>query len=147
MPDTLDLDRVAADREIRSLVARIAHLADTGDIDEYLAQFTDDAVWEMPDNPQLGVAGSTRRGRADIAAGVHERRGSGVQGPGTGTRHVITTQAVEVTGSDEATGRAYWMFYSDTSSTPTLRSLGQYDDTFRRDADGWKLARRTITMG
>ena len=133
-------DRADADAAIRTVLARIAQLADTGDLDEYLTLFTEDASWEMPGFPP-------RQGHADILRGANERRGSGTQGPGTNTRHVLTTTAVWVDGSDTATARSYWMFVTNTKEQPTVSLIGQYDDTLVRTTTGWRLARRAITMG
>src|SRR6185437_8123400 len=58
---------LAADAEIRNLLARIAHLADDGAVEDYLTQFTGDAVWEMPANPAAGAPADRRVGIADIA--------------------------------------------------------------------------------
>jgi 3-phenylpropionate/cinnamic acid dioxygenase small subunit len=136
-----------ADAEIRSLLARIAQLADSGELDEYIGQFTDDAVWAMPANPLMGMDASTRRGHEEILSGVRERRGGGVQGPGTNTRHVITTTAVQVQDDSHATARSYYLFFGDTNTTPTLRTMGQYDDVFVQGERGWQLAHRTIMVG
>ena len=136
-----------ADAQIRSVLARIAQLADTGDLDEYVTLFADDAVWAMPDNPSLGMPASEKRGIADIRAGAEQRRADGVQGPGTNTRHVLTTTAVFVESDDRATARSYFMFYGDTVTQPTLRNMGQYDDVLVRGERGWQLAHRTITFG
>jgi 3-phenylpropionate/cinnamic acid dioxygenase small subunit len=136
-----------ADAEIRSLLARIAQLADTGDLDEYLTLFADDAVWAMPDNPSLGMPASEKRGIGEIRAGAEERRAGGVQGPGTNTRHVLTTTAVFVESDDRATARSYFMFFGSTASQPVLRNMGQYDDVLVRGERGWQLAHRTITFG
>ena len=105
-----------ADAEIRSLLARIAQLADTGDLDEYLTLFTDDAVWAMPDNPAVGMVANEKQGHAEIRAGAEERRASGLQGPGTDSRHVLTTIAVDVESDDRATARSYFMFFGSTST-------------------------------
>ena len=140
-------NHVADELAIRNLVAAVAQLADNGTIDDYIAVFTDDAVWEMPDNPVVGVAGSTRVGHDEIRAGVVERRAAGVQGPGSNALHVISTTRISIDGDDEATGHVYWQFFGDTVSTPTLRSMGQYHDTYRRTTSGWKLARRSIVIG
>jgi 3-phenylpropionate/cinnamic acid dioxygenase small subunit len=85
-------------------------------------------------------------GQAAILAGARERRAAGTQGPGTHTRHVITTIAITVDG-DTATGEAYYLFVVDTDKTPRVSGIGYYHDTFRRTATGWKLARRQITPG
>ncbi len=139
--------RVADELEIRNLVARVAQLADSGAIDAYAALYTDDAVWEMPASPATGLEASARRGTADIVAGVQERRAAGVQGPGSQTRHVVTTVSVELDGADAATAHSYWTFWSDTATTPTPRTMGEYQDAFQRTDGGWRLAHRTIIMG
>ena len=131
--------RVADELEIRNVVARLAQLADTGEIDAYVDLFTEDAVWDMP--------GSPRRGRDDIRAGALERRRGGTAGPGSDTRHVISTVAVTADGGDTATAESYWLFYGDSAATPKLQLLGSYRDTFRRTPQGGKLAHRRITFG
>jgi 3-phenylpropionate/cinnamic acid dioxygenase small subunit len=136
-----------ADAEIRTVLARIAQLADTGDLDEYVTLFADDAVWAMPDNPSLGMPASEKRGIGEIRAGAEERRAGGVQGPGTNTRHVLTTTSVDVESEERATARSYFMFFGSTTSQPELRNMGQYDDVFVRGERGWQLAHRTITFG
>jgi len=143
----VDVERIAAELEIRNLIARVAQQADTGEVADYCALFTKDAVWAMPPAEKLGLPASERVGIDVIEAGVHERRSAGVQGPGTNTKHVVTTIAVDVTGPDDATGLTYWMFYTDTTTDPAVLNMGRYEDEFRRTADGWKLARRTIVMG
>jgi 3-phenylpropionate/cinnamic acid dioxygenase small subunit len=132
---------------IRSLLARIAQLADDGELDDYLDQFTADAVWSMPANPAVGAPADTRRGREDIAAGVRARRASGLQGPGTATRHVLTTVAVSLDSTGRAHATAYWLFFADTTSAVRLVSVGRYDDELRLEDGRWRLARRTITVG
>lgn len=127
------------DLEIRTVLARIAHYSDTGDLDDYAAQFTGDATWEMPPAPP-------KRGRAAIRTAAAARRADGQTGPGTHTRHVITTVAVSVDG-DTAAVDSYWQFYTATATAPSLHSMGSYHDTFHRTFTGWRLAHRHITPG
>ena len=138
---------MGADAEIRTVLARIAQLADTGDLEEYLTLFTEDAVWGMPDNPAVGMTANEKKGHAEILAGAQERRASGLQGPGTESRHVLTTIAIDVESEDRATARSYFMFFGSTSTTPTLRTMGQYADVLVKGERGWQLARRRITVG
>lgn len=133
--------------EIQSLLARLAHLADDGEVEEYLANFTVDAVWESPANPRTGMDAQRRTGREELGEGVRARRAAGIQGPGTATRHVLTTISVSPTGEDVAESTAYWMFFVDTTTAARLSSVGRYDDVFRRVDGRWQLARRRITMG
>lgn len=139
MTDDTLLRRVADELEIRSIVARLAQYADDGDLDDYVALFTEDAHWAMP--------GAPRTGRADIRAGGEARRADGAVGPGSASRHMITTVAVDVDGTDVAVADSYWLFYVETTSNPRLQLCGTYHDTFARTPEGWKLARRDITFG
>jgi 3-phenylpropionate/cinnamic acid dioxygenase small subunit len=136
-----------ADAQIRSLLARIAHLADDGSLEEYLEQFTADAVWQMPANAAVGAPADRREGIDDIAAGVRTRRESGLQGPGTATRHAIISIDVQVRSAESAHAVAYWMFFADTATSPRLVSMGRYDDVIRCTDGLWRLAERTITIG
>jgi 3-phenylpropionate/cinnamic acid dioxygenase small subunit len=123
---------------VASLIARIAQLADDGDLDDYVQCFTEDARWDMP--------GAARRGRADIMAGAIERRATGGTGPGSATRHSVSTIAVSV-DRDTATASAYWQFWASTTTSPVLQLMGRYDDVFRRGPAGWQLDHRVITFG
>jgi ketosteroid isomerase-like protein len=131
---------VSADDElaVRNVVARVAQYADGPDVDAYVAQFTPDAVWDMP--------GAPRRGHAEIRAGSVERRAAGQIGPGSNTRHVVSTTAVTV-HEQHAVADSVWQFYVDTASSPRLQLMGTYHDELVRIGDEWKLARRTIKIG
>jgi 3-phenylpropionate/cinnamic acid dioxygenase small subunit len=140
---------VSAEAEvaIRNLLARLAQLADRGEVDRYVESMTEDVVWTMPANDAVGLPASERRGRAEVAAGARERLATGVQGPGSNTRHVVTTTVVYVESDDRATAQSYFLFIDDTVRTPTIRNVGCYDDVLRRTDEGWKLAARNITFG
>jgi uncharacterized protein (TIGR02246 family) len=133
------LRRLRDESEIRNCVARIAHTADSGHLEEYLDLFTSDASWEME--------GNRRVGRADLRAGAEQRRRQGMTGPGSATRHVITTLSVQIDGSDVATAVSNWIFLTSTDGPPQISLAGQYRDTFRRTPAGWKLSRRVIEAG
>jgi uncharacterized protein (TIGR02246 family) len=131
--------RAVAELEIRNVIARVAHLADHGELDEYVRLFTEDAAWEYPGGP--------RRGRADILAGARERRSQKVTGPGSNTRHVITTVAVQVQDATRAAADSYWLFWRDTTTSPALFNMGHYHDVVRHVDGAWRIARREITLG
>jgi hypothetical protein len=101
--------------------------------------FTEDATW--------GAAGNERRGKADILEGAIERRRSGQLGPGTNSRHIVTTQAIRFEGSDTAVSDSYYLMLVDTTTTVTIRGAGQYHDLLRREEGRWKIARREIVPG
>jgi uncharacterized protein (TIGR02246 family) len=133
---------LAADQaEIRNVIARLAQLADTDtdDFEEYLSLWSPDAVTVHPTD--------TAHGRDEILSRSLDLRARGVQGPGTDSQHVSTTQWVRVDG-DTATSVSYWLFYGQASQpAPQLRAMGSYHDTLTRHDDGWKLSRRQVSHG
>ena len=130
--------RMNAELEIRNLLARLAHMADCGDPDEYAQLFAEDGSWYHPHYGEVA-------GRSAIADGLRARFAKGSQGPGSHMRHVLTTQWVDVVDDDHATSQAYWLTLR-AEGTPAPSNMGRYDDEIRRTPDGWKLARRNITL-
>jgi 3-phenylpropionate/cinnamic acid dioxygenase small subunit len=140
MSDAAAISSELSDRlEIASLIARVALVADMGSLDDYKGLYTEGASWEFPSAP--------RRGLPDIMEGARERRAAGDTGPGSATRHAITTLSVSVLSEDEAEADSYFLFYTDTTTTPTLRLMGHYHDTLQREDGAWRIARRQITIG
>jgi 3-phenylpropionate/cinnamic acid dioxygenase small subunit len=142
---TIDVARVAAELEIRGLLARVAQLSDSGDIDTYLTLWTEDAVWEMTASPRAGLAASTQRGRDAIVEGARARLQARADRPDTQSLHCLTTTAVAVDG-DNATVDSYFLFVICGPSDVKLQNAGRYHDTARRTEDGWKLTHRMITF-
>lgn len=133
-------EQAADEWAVRNVIARLAQYADgLGSVDQYAELFTEDAEWLMP--------GSPRHGREDIRAGSRERREAGGIGPGSNSRHVVASTAVEFTDEDEAVADSYWMYFVETDQVPRMTLMGHYRDTVRRTSDGWRMARREITFG
>jgi 3-phenylpropionate/cinnamic acid dioxygenase small subunit len=137
MADPDPVARMLAESEVRNLVARLGHLADDGDHDEYLSLWLEDGWWERP-------GGDRFHGHAALRARLDEDEAGGVQGPGTRSRHLNTTLWVRVDGPDEAHAESYWLYLRDAATEPTVKLTGRYVDTFRRTPQGWKFASRTI---
>ena len=64
-------------------------------------------------------------------------------------RHVSSNQVVDVIDSDNAKGRSHAVAYRQeqpVAGTPSEkvvpRAIVEYYDTFRRTADGWRIASR-----
>lgn len=142
-----ELRWLADQLEIRNLVARLAQLADTGDLSDYARCFAADAVWVPPSDPGVAGVGGTLVGIDDIVAGAQSRRDQGIQGPGSNTRHVVSVTSLEQVDSDHARGRTYWRYYVHTNAQPHLLTMGHYDDRFVRGIGGWLLAQRETTRG
>lgn len=128
------------------LVAGIARTADLGTLDQYLGLITEDAVFEFPAIPHLGIKAHTVRGHEEIRKGVLGRRESGTAGPGTHTAHLISSTNAWTIDENTLRGLSVFTFYGDTNSIPILRTMGQYDDTFRKVGGVWLLSHRIITQ-
>ncbi|WP_194420675.1 nuclear transport factor 2 family protein [Microbacterium abyssi] len=139
-----DLHSIADRLELIDLIGRIAQLADSGTPEDYLDCFTEDAVWDLTNAAGLPMDVQTIRGRAALLAGVHERRDAGVQGPGTHTRHDVSSIVIEVDG-DRARARSYFRYYRKTDAVPELVAMGAYVDAFTLTPEGWRLQRRIIS--
>lgn len=146
MGDPSVVRRVADELEIRNVVARIAHLADTAAIDEldqYVSLFTEDALWVVPAGGP--VPAQQRQGHAEILEAARERRMAGAQGPGAQSRHLISTHAVTFSTNDEAQSHCYWQVARKTDGGDFVTSaVGGYRDTFVRTPQGWRLKRREL---
>jgi 3-phenylpropionate/cinnamic acid dioxygenase small subunit len=130
--------RLDDELRIHNVLARLSHLADSGDIDEYLALWAPDGVWE-------GSA-DTARGTAELRARVERYRALGIQGPGSNTRHVSTTRYVDLQGPDAARAESYFIYFTETSTHPQATRVGRYVDELARLDGQWRLARRRIVL-
>lgn len=133
-------ERAADEWEVRNVIVRLAQYADgLGSCEQYADLFTEDAAWLMP--------GAPRFGRADILAGSIARRAEGGVGPGSNSRHVVASTAVDFTDDDTAVADSYWLYFVETNEVPRLTLMGHYRDTLRRTAEGWRMARREVSFG
>lgn len=141
-----DFDAQAQIIEISNLIPRLAHAADRGTLDEYGALLAPDFTWSFPGHGGSELEAQVRSGKEDVLRGAQERRDTHTQGPGTHTRHVVTSISV-VPDPDEPTATAYWHFYHQTNTKPQLHSMGVYEDSFVRSAEGrWLFKSRRIIV-
>jgi ketosteroid isomerase-like protein len=127
------------DAAIRNLIASMAFATDDGSLESYAALLSEGCTWQMP-------GGDPVVGRAAIVESARTRRETGALGPGSGTRHHVTTVAVHVDG-DTASSEALWQFWGGLPATPALKAMGRYRDTFTRTPEGWRYASRVGTVG
>jgi SnoaL-like domain len=117
------------DREaIRELIAAYAHYYDDGRLAEFADLFVEDGVM------QLGPGGALAHGPTEI-----ERALSSVETPDL--RHFTTDVMIEFTGETRAKGVCRFAVHS-----PVRDFDGTYDDEYVKSADGWRFARRTISV-
>jgi hypothetical protein len=152
MTTDVSIRRVADELVVRNLVARLSHLADSGsddDMTEYISIYTADGAWApiVPASAESS-ASRARHGHDDILAGVQERRAAGLQGPGSNSKHFITTMTVAFETDDLAQTRCNFLVYNETNARPpVLYTVGEYRDSFVRTSEGWRLSRREIVPG
>ena len=121
-------DRMA----ILALVTRYNHAVDSGDVDTRAETFTEDGVW---DSDTSGVIS----GREAI------REHARTRAPHSHTwRHWTNSPIIEGDG-DAATIRQYLLLLGlDGPFRP--RMVGTYQDTLRREPEGWLFAKRELRV-
>jgi hypothetical protein len=128
---------IADELEIRNLVPRIAQLFDDGKLDEYIALWTEDGVWDG------GAAFGVRQGRETLIENARRLYATGMSGPGAHSRHIVAPGHVRVDG-DRAYPHSTMVFYVDCEKAPTARFVSLYQDELRRTPEGWRLACRVV---
>lgn len=133
-----DDERADIERCCNRLVTAYARATDLGEGAAAAALFTQDGQLDMP-------GGRSFRGREEIARRIAE------QPPQQVSRHVITNIAIEPHSADRATGVLYLTMYRgqrpEPGGTAALDGpylVGEYEDEYRRTAEGWRIARRRL---
>jgi 3-phenylpropionate/cinnamic acid dioxygenase small subunit len=119
-------DRLA----IHDLLALHGHLVDAGALDRLGELFTDDVVYDL-----TPLGGTVLEGVDEIAATAREL---GVNNP---VAHLVTNIVIEEPG-DEVTARSKFLGVRRDGSVGS----GDYDDVLRRTPEGWRIARRRVTV-
>jgi hypothetical protein len=125
--------------KIRFLLSTYAVNGDRLRLDELAATFTSDGVLETPT--------ATYTGRDAIRNGLGAGHSRDRPQPSTAsahsfTRHNLTTSNIALDGPDSASGRTYFVVYTDAG----LDHLGFYDDELVRDDGGWRFKRRRVRI-
>lgn len=133
--------------QITHLLNRIASTADVSEnLDDYMALFTDDVVFEFAAVPAVGLEEVTYSGLPEVRAGAESRRAAGVQGPGSSTLHIISDVTIDFSSDDEATAHAAWQYLGKRDGAPALVGMGIYRNWLRRVDGTWLLSRRVVTV-
>jgi 3-phenylpropionate/cinnamic acid dioxygenase small subunit len=88
----------------------------------------------------------TARGHDQLRARIERDRARGVQGPGSGTRHVSTTRYVSFVDRDTAESESYFIYFTSVAAEPRAAGVGRYSDRLVRLDGRWKLASRRILL-
>ncbi len=136
----------AGDRAlIEDLQARYMFALDFGDIDKYVATYTEDGIldigegeWQGRDTIRKVLSAMSRPDEPPAAPGAQKLH------PSTG-RHSITNIVLKIEG-DTAYGRAYWFHMSNDNPqrSATLDSYGHYEDEIVKVNGTWLFRKRKI---
>jgi len=117
---------------LHELRARYTHRYDSGDLEGFIALFTDDGVL------QLGPAGFARG---------HDELRTALAGPmqtASFACHFTSDEITDFTGDDTAHGTSRFAVHYGRS--PDIQGAGTYHDEYRRTPDGWRFTSRTISF-
>lgn len=115
--------------QIRRLIFEYCYATDSGDIEAWLATFTDDVVW---DGGPFGGFRGRDEGRAYIEA----------TDP-TPYRHLTINPIIDVQG-DSATGKAYLLLLTVAEGATAVAFSGVYEDRYAKEGGRWLIAERHI---
>ncbi|HTV96053.1 MAG TPA: nuclear transport factor 2 family protein [Steroidobacteraceae bacterium] len=141
----MTIDELLARESIRRTMAAYTMAGDRLKVEDFIAVFTEDAIFESE-----GVAAQDLfryEGRAairDWLAGWSSRaaaRPPSLKRP-TFIRHHLSTCQIELTGSAAAKARTYWVAYTDIGPDHG----GYYVDSFRKVDDRWLIAHRKVRL-
>jgi ketosteroid isomerase-like protein len=129
------LDRSVAREQIRDLVARYNANGDTGRFPQVRALFLEDAVMRIePDQEYVGIESIM-----SIFTGTSSNTASSAL---THVRHFTSTHQIDFDDDSHAAGRLYFAVLTDVG----LDHWGRYVDHYVRTDDGWRFARRSVTV-
>jgi uncharacterized protein (TIGR02246 family) len=110
--------------EIRKLLARYCFAIDARDAEAWADLFTDDGMFHYSlGEPLIGKDAL----REFISVVPNDRH------------HLTMNEIIDIDG-DTATVRAYALVTKE--SPPVISAVGDYEDTLRRTADGWRFSSR-----
>ncbi|KKC24034.1 nuclear transport factor 2 family protein [Sphingomonas sp. SRS2] len=130
----------ADELEIIRLINRYSHAASNQDADALIDLFTDDVVWERKVGANDGkytdrVRIEGRNAYRDFALQMFEVQGA-IQ------YQYVATNPVVIGDGDRAEGVSTTFIIGVSDNNPSLMLLGNFDDEFRKTADGWKFSYR-----
>jgi hypothetical protein len=129
------MERSVAREEIRDLVARYNANGDTGRFAQVRDLFVGDAVMKIePDDEYVGIDAIMT-----IFTGTSTNTASSAL---THVRHFTSTHQIDFDDADHASGRLYFAVLTDVG----LDHWGRYVDRYVRTAEGWRFARRSVSV-
>ena len=140
----MTLEELLARESIRQTMANYTMAGDRLRTDEFVAVFTEDAVFEsdgVPDSDAFRYEG--RQAMRDwITRWSSPPAGAPRTHQAAFVRHHLSTSQIEFTSAETAKVRTYWVAYTDIGPD----HCGYYLDTFRKVGEQWLIAHRKVRM-
>ena len=142
MTQTLtSIERAAIAWECERLIHHYAMLNDAGDFHAMADMFAEGGGYSRPTAPDVFI-----RGRDKVLESYLAR-------PPRHTRHMITSVVITVQDADNATGHSYLALHTGkpgedgaVGQADPAYLIGDFKDTFVRDAETWKFMERRGTL-
>lgn len=131
---SMTVDELIARESIRDTLAAYNVAGDRMRIDDFVAVFTSDAVYES-DVFHLSGHDAIREWIVDLAA---KKDGPKVRF----VRHNLTTCKITISGPEDADARTYYQAWTDIGPD----HCGYYLDRFRKTDGRWLIAHRTVRL-
>jgi 3-phenylpropionate/cinnamic acid dioxygenase small subunit len=133
--DASQLRRLCDREEIAFVLHEYCRMLDAMDLDAVAALFCEDCIVEYGPEDRL-----KSRGRAAIRKAL-ERLWRW-----TRTSHHLSNVQISFASDEEANARSYVVAWHERPDGTAATVYGQYEDTLKREPEGWRLARRKQTM-
>ena len=130
----MDVEELSAREEIRQLQATYNVAGDRGRKEEFGSVFSEDAVLEIPNR--------RCEGRAAILEHLFAPREAAAERAFTFVRHHLTTSKIDFTSPTTATGRTYFVVFTDIGADHS----GVYVDRYRKENGRWWIVHREVRI-
>ena len=131
----MDVWELTAREEIRELVARYAHFADSGRFEELVALFAEDGVLEIDGREPV-------RGRDSILAFFASTRSDVRESSVRSIRHHVSSLRIDVSAPVAATGASYFLVVTERGPD----HWGRYRDRYTVSGGRWLFAAREVRV-
>ncbi|MQY21539.1 nuclear transport factor 2 family protein [Nocardia macrotermitis] len=120
---------------VRATIGAHTQAQDAGRIDDVAAQYTADAVLEMPGVPAFEGRAAIREAFEGFSAQIT-----------TPTRHLLANTVLTSWSADEATAESDAALFVRGENGWGVQLVGHYVDTLRRQDGGWRFRHRKTTF-
>ena len=122
---------------ITELYARLYQGSDLRELDTWIANFADDAVFSFPDGKEVAGKKALTEWR--------EKSFGGTTGDSK-RRHWVSGVMLTPMPEGTAKARAYWLMVDGSGKQPVVAQSGYFDDLFVKTGGGWKFKRHAVRM-